>query len=150
MEKEDLKNAVRELEKEKDNEKVKNGCIGFVILILIVIGITMCSKCSDNKTEIVDKNKVDTTMLDIHSRGLAEEAIKDLLKAPTTAKFEEGKQLASFSENGNDSIVIVRGSVDSQNSYGAMIRTKYYVAIKYNNGFTDLDDYTIMDSQFIE
>jgi len=48
MEKEDLKNAVRELEKEKDNKEVKNGCIGFVILVLIAIGITMCSKCSDN------------------------------------------------------------------------------------------------------
>jgi hypothetical protein len=97
-------------------------------------------------------------------KDVAREYIKDHLKAPATAIFsketvcaplgkpdvEEAKgtgptpdckpQTAAKVGDGADS-VIYRGSVDSQNSYGALIRTKFQLHI-----FFAKDKWTVFDS----
>lgn len=74
-----------------------------------------------------------------------EEAVKDAcqsavtarLKAPSTATFADG-QIATDDGEGNWT---VRGRVDAQNSFGAMLRTYYTCTVEYR----DKDDVQVVD-----
>lgn len=91
----------------------------------------------------------------------AREFIKDRLKAPATAifsketicarsetDFEEARGLAPAHEcvappfenigDGKESVVY-RGSVDSQNSYGALLRTRFQLQIFHNGKWIVID-----------
>lgn len=58
----------------------------------------------------------------------AREFVKQRLKAPSTAKFAPGRESAvAILPDGN---YAVQSWVDSQNSFGAMIRTKYIAVLK--------------------
>ncbi|WP_302155060.1 hypothetical protein [Phascolarctobacterium faecium] len=56
---------------------------------------------------------------------VARNAVKNNLKAPSTADFKFGPLITR-----NKNIVLVRGKVDAQNSFGAMIRSNYKVKIQ--------------------
>ena len=56
----------------------------------------------------------------------AKEVVKSRLKSPTTAEFSDVKASKS---NG---VITVSGKVDSQNSFGAMIRNNFIV--QFENG----------------
>ena len=63
------------------------------------------------------------------------EIIKNILKSPSTAKFPwDYSEWAVGKENGS---TIVQGYVDSQNGFGAMIRSTFQVTYK-NNTVTSL------------
>lgn len=51
-----------------------------------------------------------------------EQLVKNNLKSPSTAKFSNQK----FGYNEEKSIYVISGSVDSQNSFGAMLRADFY------------------------
>lgn len=57
----------------------------------------------------------------------AEVKVKEILKAPSTAKFPNIKEWGFSKKKG---IVTIQGHVDSQNSFGAMLRSDFQ--IKYN------------------
>ncbi len=62
--------------------------------------------------------------------SVAEKFVKNNLKAPSTAEFSP---LSETSINiFKDNSVWVDGYVDAQNSFGAMIRSKYSVKMIYN------------------
>ena len=54
-----------------------------------------------------------------------------LLVAPASAKFAPLEEISCVAEN---DVYIVSGYVDSQNSYGAMIRTPFSLKVKKTNG----------------
>ena len=56
---------------------------------------------------------------------IARTAVKNNLKAPSVADFKFGPLITR-----NKNIVLVRGKVDAQNSFGAMIRSNYKVKIQ--------------------
>lgn len=60
-----------------------------------------------------------------------ETLIKELLVAPTTAKFCSFDQYEFTSKN-SDGTITAKGHVDAQNGFGAMIRTTYYLTFDYN------------------
>lgn len=62
------------------------------------------------------------------SRACRQEFVPARLKAPTTAKFSD----VSIGREGDSRYYTVIGNVDSQNSFGAMIRAKFscYVAVE--------------------
>lgn len=68
----------------------------------------------------------------------AEEAVLEQLKSPSSAKFPWGFDQYTFKDYGSSSDhwgytrYLVTGYVDSQNSYGAQIRTKWAVEMDYN------------------
>ncbi len=95
------------------------------------------------------------------AKDAAREYIKDHLKAPATAifsketvcaraetDFEEASGLAPTPEcipppfekvgDGKESVVY-RGSVDSQNSYGALLRTKFQLYVFFSGKWTVID-----------
>ena len=72
----------------------------------------------------------------------AERAVKERLKAPATAQFPSCSRQevrASPDRSTDRSTVFVKGYVDSQNSFGAMLRSKFVVQFK-----RDTDRWTVL------
>ncbi|MCF4151791.1 hypothetical protein L2W58_08240 [Dethiosulfovibrio sp. F2B] len=69
--------------------------------------------------------------------------VKDYLKAPSTADFpffdRESTQL-------NDSTWVIKSYVDSQNSFGAIIRTRYIATMHYKGN----DHWELLDIHFVD
>ena len=64
-------------------------------------------------------------------RTAAKEAVLSKLKAPSTAKFDI-KQVIRYKNT-----VTVRGTVDAQNEFGAMIKGTFFVKILADTGTVD-------------
>ena len=100
-----------------------------LILISIIVSI-MCFGSGDN----LDSKK---TMEKYEAKVYAEIAIKQLLKSPKTARFSnivETKFTALYKDGLNG--FLVKGFVDSQNGFGAMIRSNYSIEV-YQNSYSD-------------
>jgi len=59
--------------------------------------------------------------------------VRERLKAPATAKFSNEKIIAI-----DGKLYIVTGDVDSQNSYGAMLRSNYNCLVSRDGTLTNL------------
>lgn len=73
------------------------------------------------KDNTITRNEADNYRRNVELR------VKEILKAPSTAKFPG---LDEWGFDKKDGIVTIQGYVDSQNSFGAMLRNKFQV--KYN------------------
>lgn len=62
---------------------------------------------------------------------ISQNFVEQRLKAPSTAKFPLGVYEATKDSEGN---FVIKSYVDSQNAFGAMIRTTYLVTIKHKGG----------------
>jgi hypothetical protein len=92
--------------------------LGALLILVIVLGIIgNCAGGSSNSS----KTSTDAIVA-------AENFVKDNLKAPSTAKFsnEEAKQ-------DNAGNWTVSGLVDSQNSFGAMLRSSFILRLDKND-----------------
>lgn len=78
----------------------------------------------------------------------AEKRVTAHLKAPSTAKFPSYTKY-DYSE-GTDDVYIVVGYVDSQNSYGAMIRSTWGAMIQYDGTYSSLVTLTIDDELYFQ
>lgn len=107
--------------------KVRKRLIIVGIIILVIISFLVISICNNktNMTEIRQIKIGDTISLtENDKRILKNETINNVcnyLKAPSTAQFEENFKYNCEEEN----IIEVKGYVDSQNSFGAMIRGRF-------------------------
>ncbi|MFC2099734.1 hypothetical protein ACFLSF_02770 [Candidatus Bipolaricaulota bacterium] len=90
---------------------------GRVIILLVVVALVIagCSASSGSSG--------------LGARVAAKLFVKDRLKAPSTARF--GTLTATESSGGS---YRVSGYVDSQNSFGAMVRTYFSCTVEYENG----------------
>jgi hypothetical protein len=59
---------------------------------------------------------------------MCQEFVADRLKSPSTAEYET---VRSTEEPGRDAYA-VSGTVDSQNSFGGMVRSQYTCSLEYN------------------
>ncbi len=103
--------------------------ISSVILGLLVVGMIvnaiMPSSSVPNSNEQVTKNR------EIISTVFAKEVIKGILKSPSTAKFVD---VMAYELSNEKDVWAVNGYVDSQNSFGAMIRSQWEVQLDYRDG----------------
>ncbi len=60
----------------------------------------------------------------------AQERVKKMLKAPSTAKFPSRAE--SLVEQIDEQTYQVRSYVDAQNSFGAMLRTRYMCTVEFD------------------
>jgi hypothetical protein len=119
-----------------DEQKVKAVAItifGFLgIILLFWIG------CGDD-----DSMQTENTWPYAISRAaavtLGRSCVKEQLKAPSTAEFEFRSESLTFI---NDSTYTFTGPVDSQNGFGAMIRSNFTVTVEY---FPSNDTYRCTD-----
>lgn len=65
----------------------------------------------------------------VAAESASEEMVKKVLKAPSTAKFDTN----TFKYYKQDGIITTIGTVDAQNSFGAMIRTGFKAQYDSNN-----------------
>ncbi|MEK5331561.1 hypothetical protein [Lysinibacillus sp. FSL W8-0992] len=71
-----------------------------------------------------------TSMEKAQLQTRCEKALKSILKAPSTAKFAGGSDWKIWKENGQ---TVVQSYVDSQNGFGAMIRSEFQFIIENDN-----------------
>jgi hypothetical protein len=103
--------------------KVLVGVIFLTIFILIITGAP--GSKSNTSVQSIQYDK------EINSTVFAEKTIKDILKAPSTAKFVD---VQAYELSNEKDVWAVNGYVDSQNSYGAMIRNQWEVQLDYRDG----------------
>ena len=117
--------AAPELQPKKDG--FAWGCIGCITIPVLVLVLTTLSGAFSNNDDSDDYNNRYTAIRQ------CEERVKSLLKAPSTAKFN--------SDASGDWTWKVTGTVDAENSFGAMIRSVFQCTVKItgNTATTSID-----------
>lgn len=82
----------------------------------------------------------------VEAKLFAQAVELQLLKTPATAQF---CALDEMTVTVNDDIYVVRGYVDSQNSYGAMVRTPFTITVFKENGVWKNADKIISTSAIV-
>jgi hypothetical protein len=128
----------------KTKSKVLSGC--FILIAIVAIGITLgiaAKSCDNSNNATPGKNGIDTLALELYAKSIAEASVKQLLKAPASAEFPSDQQHYLLQA---DSTIIIKGAVDSQNAFGAMLRTTFYVSMKWKADFTNSDNWQVLES----
>ena len=99
--------------------------IGKILLIITAI-IILLVVIKSFQTPV----KISTEPNKYSAIAIAEKFVKQSLKAPSTAEFSPMDETKINIFEDND--VWVDGYVDAQNSFGAMLRSRYSVKMKYN------------------
>ncbi len=92
-----------------------------IVTALAALTLTSCSSTSSGSDD-PDEDTRD----DIAAEVMCEEFVKDKLKAPSTAEFTDQDATSTGQQRWD-----VTGAVDSQNGFGAMIRSTYRCDIRY-------------------
>lgn len=127
------------------SEKKKSGCLGQIVLFLGLMGlVAWLIGAADQKK----KNETPTSRAEefcgSNGRFLAYKfvqfLVEDKLKAPSTAKFAkyDPSQVMIMDDKCE---FVIKGYVDAQNGFGAMLRNDFYVQIKYD---TTIGKYKIL------
>lgn len=104
-----------------------NGCLWtFIIVALAFVAISIFSPDLDTSSEISHPNN-------FLAYNYAEDAVKKKLKAPSTAKFPRTTEKDKHIKYLGNKEYQIDSWVDSQNSFGAMIRTNFSVTIVFDN-----------------
>ncbi len=114
--------------------------LALVIVTLLVFSGDWGTTTTDNSVPTDD----DVRNADLHIAAYqwAKEYVKDRLKCPSTATFP------FFPEGWSqfkDQIYVLRSYVDSENSFGAMMRTHFIIKIQFiRNNATSQWDWTVL------
>lgn len=116
-------------------EKKKPGCLAQTVMFVALMSMVgWCSYSADqekrNETPEIRREKYCGRNGRSDAAIVAQFFIKEKLKAPSTASF------ASNSESNvivaGECEFIIRSYLDAQNSFGAKLRSDYYVNLKYD------------------
>ncbi|MCX6266195.1 MAG: hypothetical protein NTW16_02400 [Bacteroidetes bacterium] len=97
---------------------------GLLSVITIMYLATSCS-CS-SPTQSTD-NDPEVQKLNVYS--VVEQYVPQQLKSPSTAEFPSYSERTNHVKSLGNNIFIVESWVDSQNSFGAMIRTHFHLKV---------------------
>lgn len=111
--------------------------IAKIFFFLVLVGLW---NCSNTDTKVEEPKKTDNSIL---AWAMSHEFVRPMLKAPSTAKFGPFEE-ASVTPLGDEKYRIV-AYVDSQNSFGAMLRTYYTCELKYK---TDTEKWQMLEIKF--
>lgn len=123
-----------------------------ILLIVILLFLLMSKKKSEkNKIRQEQISKLDNIEEIENTKEqlmpIIEPIIKPLLKSPISAVFCEPKELLIVYDI--DNIYNIHGYVNSQNGYGAMIKTGFKVRAKYINNKWEIIS-SGMENQFVK
>jgi len=115
------------------------GCI-LMIIIFGAIFILVLNTCSDDEKPVEVKREqintpqqINTSQQRMLAYSYAESFIKQKLKSPSTAKFPgvfEKNEHVSFQDT---NVYLINSWVDSQNGFGAIIRSNFKCQITFRN-----------------
>lgn len=103
------------------------GC-GIVLVLLFVVG--MCVNTVDESSETAPARSHD----EITAYTMCQKFVEDRLKAPRTAKFPWSA--SELTTDLGDGRYQVRAHVDAENSFGAMLRTRFVCTVQWVSGET--------------
>ncbi|MFW6121310.1 MAG: hypothetical protein ACOC80_10500 [Petrotogales bacterium] len=116
--------------------KKGTGC-AIAIFIIIVFSVTMCNiKCDNESSDKPDR---------IEAFLISQQFVENYLKAPGSVEWPSITDNKVRINNIDDNIWEVYSYVDSENSFGALIRTIYFCKIQYNK---DKDNWTLLEIEF--
>lgn len=106
------------------------GCLIIAFMVLYLIGT--CSTATRTDAERAADAERDVA---ISARIVCEAQVKARLKAPATANFvREGREYGPAASDASGKTWIVRGNVDAQNGFGALIRNRYQCTLRHTGG----------------
>lgn len=110
---------------------VVNPNVGFFTATLTIVGviltIIMLTLCSQSTDKIEKSTKITSDPIEAYTMG--QSFVRERLKSPDSAKFPSGLDKHKTTELSTNKWEI-SSYVDSQNSFGAMIRTRYKIVIE--------------------
>jgi hypothetical protein len=113
----------------------KSKLLGTLSLIAMVLSLIVFVSGCNSDTEKPKHDKMTASIM-------AEEFMNDRLKSPGSAEFQSyPKQQITDLGNGKYKVA---SYVDSQNSFGALVRTHYVCTLQYR---TETDDWNLEDLQ---
>lgn len=116
--------------------------LGLAILSIFLLIITG----SFNKTTTPNQQS-NQDQREIQSIVFAKEVIKDTLKAPATATFEN---VHAYELSNLKDVWAVNGYVDSENSYGAKLRNIWEVQLDYRDGKGGTVKSVMLDGKYLK
>lgn len=113
----------------------KPGCLGRIVILIIGLAAVTCwivyaNYQKGNETPETRRAEKCDKRGSIFAHTMATHYVEQRLKSPSTAKFPWYAD-SQVSYIGNCEFV-VKSYVDAQNSFGAMLRSDYYVRLKYD------------------
>lgn len=100
------------------------GAIALVAIIVIIIVFVLLRQGEGSKPRVYTPNAMDAA-------AMCQVFVKDRLKAPKTAEFEPAYKASAVTTGSGINSWLVKSYVDSENSFGAMVRTDYICKVKY-------------------
>lgn len=101
--------------------------VGFLVLVAASLAFSDPSSSSSSGTPAV------TAPTSKDAKWMCRQFMEDSLKAPATAKFSNSQQ-QSATALGNSTWSVSGGYVDSENSFGANIRTRFSCTVRHTGG----------------
>ena len=137
-----MNNETNNTKKEED-KKFKNKVTIWVTLIGVILFIIFISYCfsSDSSTPA----KKSEQSLEIEALVGSQMVVEDNLKSPSSAKFPYITDNLVVITKIKENEYFVTSYVDSENSFGAMIRTFYTCRVILNG-----DEYTVEGLKFLD
>lgn len=102
--------------------------IGILVGIFVVIIILVAINDKSTKSKTPEQITADACRDESYSYLVSQMSIKQKIKSPSTAKFSSNYK-HTFTGNCVHTFV---GYLDSQNGFGAMVRTNYTTTVQYN------------------
>lgn len=106
--------------------KLLRGCLGIAILLVIIVVIAFIFGIKSEKEAAKPKKHTAVEAL-----VASYSCVKEQLKSPSTAEFGTGTD--GKVRQVNDTVFIINNYVDSQNGFGATVRTDYYCEVYYTS-----------------
>ncbi len=115
-----------------------------IFIGIILVAIIAYSLSGTNKDIPLTASQIDS-VYDSSNKSMAKimarDFVKQLLKSPTSAEFDNEKTWYL-----KDSVFMVKGTVDSQNSFGAILRANYECKVKQ----VDKNNWIVLDRNLIQ
>lgn len=109
-----------------DHKKINRFTLIFFIVAVSLFLITCIGTCVSSNDK---SDGIDSIHIQLLAKSKAEYAVKSILKSPSSANFDSNDQKLWMLP---DSSIVIKGSVDADNEYGANIRSRYYVKLKWS------------------
>lgn len=126
------------MEQTKEQKKSKRGCImGLIVgpVFIIIMCISFCSGPTEEEKAAQRKSDREFTV-----EVLSRQFVEGRLKSPSSAEFSNIQI-----KQENDSVYRVFGVVDSQNDYGAMLRSRYHCVVELKSDSTGVCNYLTIE-----
>jgi|GEM_PF-1697113 hypothetical protein len=133
-------------------KKKNRGCVFYIVLMLVTITAIyyITNKFDKDDREFRDKYGIEeirhgSDKDKLEAYGYVENFVKNKLKSPSSAVFPSYREQIEHTDYLGEDVFKIKSWVDSQNGFGAMIRTRFVCTIYYQD-----NKVKCQDLQFLE